>query len=352
MRAAVFHGRRDVRIEEMPGLDGSRPGEVVLEIIRAAICGTDAIEWAAGPKMSALKARHPVTGHCGPVILGHEFVGVVRDAADDVEGFSVGDRVVPGCGGWCGQCAWCRNGRTSLCRERYLIGMHRHGGLAEAAMVPAKMCFRPPCTVSDEGAAIAQPLAVALHALNRGRVEGGPLVVIGAGGIGVLLLAAATHRGASPVIVIDISEARLERARELGADNTFLADEPNLRARIAQLTGGDGPEIVVEASGAPTAPALAADLVRPGGRILLVGMQSAPRELDLFTMTQWEVEIVPSNAHVCTTDLPAALELLATTDLAEQIIGHRIGLEHLVKDGLQALAEGRARGKIIIDPLA
>jgi 2-desacetyl-2-hydroxyethyl bacteriochlorophyllide A dehydrogenase len=350
MRAAVFHGRRDVRIEDVPAIDGPAPGEIVLDVLRAAICGTDATEWARGPKMSRLDRPHPVTGHLGPVVLGHEFVGVVRDAADDVSGIRVGDRVVPGCGGWCGHCAWCLEGRTNLCRDRFLIGMHRDGGLAESVVVPAEMCVQVADDCSDEAAAIAQPLAVAIHGLNRSGFAGGPIVVVGAGGVGAFVISAASRRGARPLIVTDISEARLERARTMGAHHTFDANAPALREKIYELTGGDGAEVVVEASGAPPAPALAAKLVRPGGRLLLLGMQSAPRELDLFALTEWEVDIVASNSHVCETDLAPALELLTTTELAARAIGDCIGLHELVEKGLAPLSNGTAHGKIVVDP--
>jgi (R,R)-butanediol dehydrogenase / meso-butanediol dehydrogenase / diacetyl reductase len=106
---------------------------------------------------------------------------------------------------------------------------------------------------------------------------------------------------------------------------------------------------VVEASGAPSAPAQAASLVRAGGRVGLIGMQSAPRELDLFTMAQWEVDLVPANAHVCVTDLPAAIDMLTTTDLAERVLGARIPLGRLVPDGLVPLVDASAAGKIVVE---
>jgi (R,R)-butanediol dehydrogenase / meso-butanediol dehydrogenase / diacetyl reductase len=350
MRAAVYHGRRDVRVEDVPSVRSPGPDEIVVDVVRAAICGTDSGEWAYGPMMSAANRPHPVTGHSGPFVLGHEFVGVVREVGDQVVGIGLGQRVVPGCGAWCGHCRWCREGRTQLCRHRYLIGMHRDGGLAEAAVVPSAMCHTVAANISDEAAAIAQPLAVALHGLNRAAPEpASTLVVIGAGGIGSLVVAAAHARG-HQTIVIDPSEARLARARELGADHAISAGASDVVRRVYDITGPDGPGVVVEASGAPPAPALAGGLVRPGGRILLMGMQAEPRALDLFSMVQWEVDVVTSNAHVCGTDLPDALALLATTDLADRVIAHRIGLSALVRAGLVPLSDGTARGKIVVDP--
>jgi (R,R)-butanediol dehydrogenase/meso-butanediol dehydrogenase/diacetyl reductase len=349
MRAAVYFGPHDVRVQDAPDVGEPGPGEVVLDVIRAGICGTDATEYARGPKMVPLHHRHAASGHEGPVILGHEFVGRVRAVGDGVVGLQVGDRVVPGAGAWCGRCDRCREGRTNLCEHRYLVGIHRDGGLAESVVVPAVMCHHVPEQCTDDAAAMAQPLAIALHGLDRTSAAGGSLAVVGVGGIGAFVLAAAKLRGARPLVAVDISERRLATARDLGADHTFHADEPHLRERLRELTGGSGPDVVVEASGAPPAPALAATLVRAGGRIGLMGMQSAPRELDLFSMTQWEIDVVPANAHVCGRDLAPAIELLSTTDLAEQVLGRRIALERLVPDGLVPLADATAQGKVLID---
>jgi threonine dehydrogenase-like Zn-dependent dehydrogenase len=349
VKAAVFHDRRDVRIEDVAEPGRPADDEVVLDVVRAAICGTDAAEYARGPEMVWLDKPHFGSGHQGPVVLGHEFFGIVREVGAEVEGVKVGDRVVPGATDWCGECVWCRSGRTNLCSKRYLIGMHRDGGLARAATVPAKMCRPVPEECSADAAAIAQPLAVALHGLDRANVGAEPVVVIGAGGIGAFIVAAAKRRGADPLIVIDISDARLENAKSLGADYVFHAGEKNLKEQIYELTDGDGPPVVVEASGAPPSPAAAAELLRPGGTLLLMGMQAAPRELDLFEMAQVEKDMITSNAHVCDRDLSPAIELLTNTDFAEKVIGDRIALDDLVDRGLVPLVEGTAEGKIVVE---
>jgi (R,R)-butanediol dehydrogenase/meso-butanediol dehydrogenase/diacetyl reductase len=156
VKAAVFHGPRDVRIESVPKPPAPRNGEVVLEVIRAAICGTDAAEWDHGPIL------------CRPgVVLGHEFVGRVTDVGSDVTGLRVGDRVVSGAGISCGQCAWCLSGRTNLCAEYRTLGLQVDGGLAEYVTSPAAICRSVPEACDDDAAAMAQPLAVALHALSR-----------------------------------------------------------------------------------------------------------------------------------------------------------------------------------------
>src|SRR6266851_4242946 len=173
MKAAVYHGRRDVRIEERPVPTGPGRGEVVLEVLMAGICGTDAGEFAHGPLLIPLDAQHPANGHCGPVILGHEFVGRIVAMGPEVEGLAVGQRVVPGAAWWCGQCRWCLEGRSNLCAQYFVLGLHADGGLAELAKVPARMCYMVPTRCSDESAAMAQPLAIALHAVHQSGVQPG-----------------------------------------------------------------------------------------------------------------------------------------------------------------------------------
>jgi (R,R)-butanediol dehydrogenase/meso-butanediol dehydrogenase/diacetyl reductase len=341
MRAAVFHGPRDVRIESVPDPAAPAPGEVVLEVIRAAICGTDASEWDHGPVL------------CRPgVVLGHEFVGRVVGLGDDVMALRVGDRVVSGAGISCGHCPWCLRHRTNLCAEYRTLGLQVDGGLAEYVTSPAAICHPVPDTCDDDAAAMTQPLAVALHALSR--VSQGPgdaVAVIGAGGIGSFIVAGAARRAvAGRVVAIDIDDERLATARALGAGETANASGEDLAELLLELTDGVGFDIVIEASGAPNAPSAAIGGARRGGRVLLVGLHGAPRPIDLTRMILREVDIFTTVAHVCDSDIPAALELLAASDVAAVTAGPRIALDALVESGLRPLAERRASGKILVTP--
>src|SRR5437763_13427682 len=173
MKAAVFRGPGDVRIEPVPEPGQPGQGELLIRVSKAALCGTDSAEWDHGP----LLARPPV-------VLGHEFTGTVAAAGPGAE-FAPGSRVVSGAGISCGSCEWCAAGRTNLCARYQTLGLHRDGGLAELVISPAPICRPVPAALGDVAAAMAQPLAVALHAARRGRAgPGRACVVIGAGGIG------------------------------------------------------------------------------------------------------------------------------------------------------------------------
>jgi threonine dehydrogenase-like Zn-dependent dehydrogenase len=341
VKAAVFHGPRDVRIAEVPDPVAPAEGDVVLEVLRGAICGTDAAEWDHGPVL------------CRPgVVLGHEFVGRIAGVGASVDGLAVGDRVVSGAGISCGHCAWCRLGRTNLCEEYRTLGLQVDGGLAEYVTSPASICRRVPDACDDDAAAMTQPLAVALHALSRvGLRSDETVAVLGAGGIGSFIVAGAARRAAEGrVVAIDIDTGRLATATALGATETVDATGADLAELLRDLTGGVGFDVVIEATGAPHAPSAALAGARRGGRVLLVGLHGAPRELDLTQTILREIDIVTTVAHVCDADIPAALDLLATSDVAAVTAGPRIALDALVEEGLRPLAERRAQGKILVSP--
>jgi (R,R)-butanediol dehydrogenase/meso-butanediol dehydrogenase/diacetyl reductase len=191
---------------------------------------------------------------------------------------------------------------------------------------------------------------VGIHALNRGKVSAGDsVVVIGVGGIGALVVGAAVRRRPGLLVAVDIDPARLATATALGADQTIDAREADVAETVLALTGGDGADVVVEASGVPTGPTTAVHATRRGGRVVIIGLQAKPPPVDLYDAALREVELITTVAHVCSTDLPEALEVLADGDLAAMVTEKTIPLESLVDDGIVPLAEGRAAGKIVVD---
>jgi threonine dehydrogenase-like Zn-dependent dehydrogenase len=340
MRAAVFHAPRDLRIETVPDPAGPGEGEVVLAVGRVALCGTDAAEWDHGPRLTR-----------PPVILGHEFMGRIVAAGPGVDPFEVGQRVVSGAAVWCGTCEWCVAGRTNLCASYYTHGLEVDGALADFVRVPAKTLVAVPDSVSDDAAALAQPQAVALHALRRsGAKAGQTCVVIGVGGIGAFIVAAAASRGITSLIAVDVDAGRLATAASLGASQTINSAGIDLVAALRAATDGLGAHVIIEASGTAQAPATALAAARKGGRVLLVGLQAAPRELDLFTPTVREIDIVTTLAHVCREDLPESVSILTGTGVAAATLERTIGLGDLVPLGLERLHNRTATGKIVVDP--
>jgi len=349
MRAAVYHGTRDVRVEDVPAPGAPGQGELLLEVARCGICGTDVAEFLAGPHLIPQRP-HPATGRALPLTIGHEFTGRVLAAGPGAAGFRAGDRVASSAVVTCGECRPCRRGRPNLCERYHALGLQGDGGLAEQVLVPARSCVPVAPGCSDDNAALAQPLAIALHAFRQTpRRPDGAMLLLGAGGIGALYLAVAKSRGCR-VLVADPDPVALERARALGADATLdLRSEP-LAQGLVRWAGEDSVATIVECSGRAESLAAAAPLVEPGGALVLVGHQRGAVALDLLSLTVREVTVATSQALVNEVDLPAAAELLAGQDLAPLLVDRVIPLEGVVPDGLLAFARGEVHGKVLIDP--
>ena len=286
-------------------------------------------------------------------MLGHEFVGRVEALGDGVEGLAVGDRVVSGAGVSCGECAWCRAGRTNLCATYYTLGLSAPGGLADRVLGPASISVPVPDQVDDIAAAMAQPLAVAIHALDRGGVGPGLTVaVLGIGGIGGFLIGAASTREPRRLIAVDIDPAKLALARSLGADETVDARSGDVAAAILEASDGEGADVVIEASGVPTSPSAAIHATKRGGRVVIVGLQADPPPVDIFDAALREVDLIATVAHICDSNLPEALGVLARTELAGEVLGEVVPMSRLVEGAIAPLAEGRAPGKMVVEVAA
>lgn len=347
MKAAVYYGAHDVRIEQRP-TPRRGDGQVLLRVLRSGMCGTDATEWCSGPHLFAVDRPHPVSGHVGPLILGHEFIGEVVETGPN-SAFAVGDRVAAGAGVWCGECPRCLEGRTNLCWRYTTLGLNVDGGMAELVAAPEKMLAPIPDGLSLDFAGLAQPLAVGLHAARRsGVADGDRVVLIGAGAIGTFVLASVRSLARAEITVIDFPGPRLDRALRLGATRVVPAGD-TVVANVLAVVGARGADVVLEASGAPGQLANAIRMVRSGGTILQVGLPARPPEVDVHALVIREITIRTSLAHVFAQDLAPALHLLATTDLGRELLDSVHPLDHIAEQ-LERLATGRLEGKVLFDP--
>ncbi|MFI8192196.1 zinc-binding dehydrogenase [Streptomyces sp. NPDC085946] len=350
MLAAVYHGQRDVRVQEWPDPPPPAAGEIQLRVLQASICGTDVDEFTSGPHLIPLTTAHPASGHAGPLVLGHEMVGRVVAVGAEVTGFTTGDVVVPGSGVSCGTCRWCRAGRTNLCAAYYTVGLHVDGGLAERVNVPARIS-RSIGDCPADAAIMAQPLAVALHAVRgTGAEPGTKVAVIGLGGIGSLVVAACTARGIE-TIGVDVSAARLKVAERSGCSLLIDASRQDAVTAIRRATGGDGADIIIETSGVPQGLETAMKAVSRGGHIRLVGLHRDPSPLNLTRLVLDEIRMSTSKVHICDQDLPEALALLTEhPQITATSLDAVIGLEDVVPAGLMRMAAGAAAGKVVVKP--
>jgi (R,R)-butanediol dehydrogenase/meso-butanediol dehydrogenase/diacetyl reductase len=339
MRAAVWHGRQDVRIDDVPSPAITSPGDVLVEVDLATICASDVSEWVSGPHVIPIDRPHPLTGHRGPVILGHEYIGRVIDPGDTT--LRVGDRVCGDACLRCGTCYWCLRGEYNICPLGGSVGYHRDGAFAPRLAVPAYTLYEVPDKVPDASAALVEPLAVGLHALRRTRFEAGDsVVVIGFGMIGAGCAALAMALGARDVFVIERLEFRRRLAVDVGCTAAWDPSDADLRARLRSATDRAGADIVIECTGQPGLLDRAVELARRGGRIGICGLTHEPTPLRSDRLVYFERDLVGTLGYRF--DHPTVINLLADQRIdISPLIGAPISLEDLVDRGL---------GRMVNDP--
>ena len=341
MRAAVYYGDHDIRIEDIPQPSQCGPDELLIAVSKVALCGSDSAEWSHGPKLAT-----------PPVILGHEFVGTVVAFGPGVTEFVIGDRVVSGAGVSCNECGYCRMGRPNLCPRYFTLGLQVNGGLEDLVLCPASICYKVPAALDDLSAVFAQPLAVAIHGLRRAKITRDTSTIInGVGGIGAFMVAGAVALGANPIVAIDVEEQKLHKSLSLGATHVINASTEDVTSRVREILGGRGAQAVVEATGSSGSPQKCLDLVCSGGDVLILGLQSSLSEINLLDFTLREIDLHGTLAHVCNEDIPDALEFLFSSQMAPIVLGEVISFDDVVELGFKRIAAGNASGKIVVDLL-
>lgn len=246
--------------------------DLLIKIRKTAICGTDVHiynwdHWA--------QETIPV-----PMTVGHEYVGTVVDIGCEVEGFKVGDRVSGEGHITCGHCRNCRAGRRHLCRNTVGVGVNRPGAFAEYLVLPAVNAFKIPDNISDDLAAIFDPLGNAVHTALSFDLVGEDVLITGAGPIGIMAAAVARHVGARHVVLTDVNPYRLQLAQTLGIKHTVNVAEQTLKAKMAELGMTEGFDVGLEMSGAAPAFRSMLDVMNHGGKIAMLGIPGNDMAID------------------------------------------------------------------------
>ena len=258
MKALVYTAPGSIQLKEME-LPELKPGFARIKVRYCGICGSD---------MGIYAGNHPRAK--GPLIPGHEFVGVIEDINDSKGEFCKGDRVVPFPLISCGHCISCRSGRPYICQTLRLTGIDFDGGMAEHANVDEKQLVRVPDTLPDKAAALIEPFAVAVRAVHQsGFTFLDNALVMGAGPIGILTALALRRSGASKIILSDIDEGRIEFCRGMGF-HCVNSGDIYLPEYLSRQTGGDGMDFVFECSGTEPAAYESTNLASMQGTICMV----------------------------------------------------------------------------------
>lgn len=327
MRAARLYGAGDLRVEEVAAPAAPGPGEVRIAVRAAGICGSDLHNFRTGQWIS----RSPSTA-------GHEFAGVVTGVGDSVTGLAPGDAVVADSRWWCGECEACLSGRPNVCTRLGFVGEVCDGGFAEIAVLPARLVLKHEPGLDPGIAAMAEPLAVALHAVRRQAVPAGePLLVVGCGTIGGLaaLLASRSHGGR--LLVSDRNRPRAELVAEATGAAVVELAPASVRA-----ASGTPLRYAFDATGNAGVLASVLSLLAGGGSVALVGISHAPAALDLNTLVERETSLVGCHAFI--DELPEAIAMLPKLAPAvERLIDAEIAIDEVPAAYARLLA-GEARG--------
>ncbi|WP_181702050.1 zinc-dependent alcohol dehydrogenase [Chthonobacter albigriseus] len=335
MKAVRLYGAGDLRVEEVPD-PGPPGGDLVrIQVTAAGICGSDLHNFRTGQWIS----RAPSTP-------GHELTGVVEAVGPGATRLKPGDRVAADSRVWCGVCAACREGRRHLCESLGFVGEACDGGFAPVVLLPERLLHRVPDGLPPEIAAMAEPFAVALHAVNRlDPPPGEPVLVAGCGTIGGIAALILARRGAEPLLVADRNPARQAMVCRLtGALPADLS-----AAAIGVATGGRGLGHAVEATGSTAALATLVQTMRPGGRLALVGIYHGTMALDPTILVERELTLTGS--HAFADELPEAIALLpAYAEALSAVIDGSVDLDG-VPAAYARLIAGEAGGlKTIVRP--
>ncbi|TFV59240.1 2,3-butanediol dehydrogenase [Mycobacterium sp. PS03-16] len=346
MKAAVYHGPHKLEVAEVPEPEPG-PGTVKVRVGYNGICGTDLHEYYAGPIFVPTEP-HPLTGAQLPLVMGHEFSGVITEVGPGVTAWREGDRVAVEPIYRCGHCAPCRVGNYNICAQIGFHGLMSDGGMAEYTVVPTMMLHRLPDSVSLELGALVEPMSVAYHAATLGEpLPDGTAMVFGAGPIGIGLWFALRGKGVQDVYVVEPSPTRRTAIEALGA-TTLDPNSVDVPAFIADHTAGRGADAVYDAAG--VGPAVETALACVGARkaMVSVAIYEKPLTTPLLNLVMNESRIQGSLCYTAA-DFAAVIDLMARGMYDTTGWVTSIPLDDVVDDGFEALHAG-TKMKVLVDP--
>lgn len=334
MRAVAIDAPGLARVVDRPE-PVAGDGEVVIRVARVGLCGTD---------LSSFLGKNPLVSY--PRVIGHEIAGVIESIGPSVTGWTPGTPVAVNPYKNCGGCPACRAHRPNACRSNETLGVQRDGALAERAVVSARRLHTSAVLTLDH-LALVEPFSVGMHAVGRARVTAHDTVlVIGCGGVGTGAVAGAAGRGAH-VIALDVSEAKRTQALRIGASAAVDARAADAASQIAALTGGDGPNVVIEAVGSAETYRFALDVVASCGRIACLGWVKGDVALEARQLVAKEVDLVGSrNALDEFAEVMALFQSGRVDPL--QVVTDRVMLEDVPQALARWAAEPSSVGKVLV----
>lgn len=351
--AVMCHGPFDYRWEDVP-VPTAGPGEVVIDVAACGVCASDVKCYTGAPLFWGDDDREGYVH--GPVIPGHEFIGTVVElgaGAAERHALAVGDtaiseQIVP-----CGACRYCERGQYWMCMVHDIYGFRRavHGGWTSRMKFPSNArVYKVPAAVPMWQAALIEPLACSIHAVERGEIELGDVVVIaGAGTLGLGMVAAARLKNPATLVVLDMNDTRLDVATALGADVTLNPGREDALQAVLDLTDGYGCDVYIEATGHPDAVKQGLMMIRKLGTFVEFSVMREPVTVD-WTIIGDTKELNIHGSHLGPYCYPIAIDMIAKGRIdAGRIVTHRMPLEDYL-EGIELVRSGADSIKVLLEP--
>jgi len=340
VRAARFHGKSDIRLEDVDVPAVRDYDDVLVEVLFCGICGTDLHEYMVGPIVTPT-SPHPLTGAMLPQTLGHEFSARVVEIGTDVSDVAVGDRVAIMPAIVCGRCHYCRRGLGHLCVKFACTGLSAEtGGLAQFALLKDYQVSTLPDEVSDVAGAVVEPGCVAAYGIDRAGVRGGDVVLVtGAGPIGILSAMYASAVGAATVVMAEPNPNRAALARAMDIGPVLDPTSGELESYLADLTHGLGVDVTAECSGSTPGLTAALNNTRRRGSVVQTGLHTKPATIDAMALSEKDISLIGSWCYLIT-DWPRIIRLIASQKYpVEKVVTAQIPLEKVVSQGFDVLVD-------------
>ncbi len=340
MRAAVYHSKHDIRVEDVPEPSAPGPHDVRIRPFLCGICGTDLHEYAAGPIVIPTEP-HPLSGAAAPQILGHEFSGEVLETGSQVTSVHAGDRVTVMPLVFCGRCYYCVRGLNHLCPQMGCTGLSwPGGGIAEQVVVPEYQVTPLPESVTDIQGALVEPATVAAYGVDRtGLRAGDSILITGAGPIGALSALYARAAGASQIFVSEPNARRRALLDAFGVATVLDPAAVNVPEAVRELTGGIGVDTAAECSGSEPGLNAVLGAVRSHGTVTQVGLHVRPASIDPMALSNRDLTLTGTWCYPVH-DFPRITALIAAGRYpVEKVLTEVIPIDDIVVRGFDRLLD-------------
>ena len=338
MQQAIVVSPGKIEFRDIP-IPQTQPDEVLIQVKRIGICGSD---------IHVYHGLHPFTSY--PIVQGHEVAGVIAEVGTQVKGFARGDTVVFMPQVTCGECYPCCHGMYHICENLKVMGFQTNGAAQEYFPVRADRILKLPASMPLDHAALIEPISVAVHALSRfGSTTGLNVLVLGAGTIGNLVAQVAAANGAKRVVITDVSEYRLDKARQCGLMDAVNPIHEDLDNAILKAFGPDKADLIVECVGVQDTITQAIEHARKGSTIIVVGVFSQKPSVDLGLIQDRELSMIGTLMYQ-RKDYESAIELVSTGKLRlDQIVTHRFAFKEYLQAYKAIESSGGKYMKVMLD---